>query len=123
MRTRTTTALLTAGILALTGCSSSSEDDAEPKATATVTATQTPTISAEAARVACVDAWAEVISSRPDGFDPETDDDVAPIECDDVTGASHTDMYMEGLRKSNEAGRDELAECLDDPACTDFSAP
>lgn len=107
-----TTTLLLAALFAVTGCSS----DAEPeKATVTVTATKTPERSQTELRAACVDAWAEAIDAGAG--------DEEPAVCAGVEGAQHADMYMEGLRQRNQANRDEIAECVDDPSCTSVPIP
>lgn len=109
---RRTAVLLACLLLPLTGCSS----DAEPeKPAVTITATKTPERSQAELRAACVDAWAEAI-------DAGTDDE-EPAACADVEGAQHADMYMEGLRQRNQANRDEIAECVDDPSCTSVPIP
>jgi hypothetical protein len=109
---RTVVALLAAVALALSGCSSSGEPE---KPAATVTATKTPERSQAELRAACVDAWAEAIEAGAD--------DDEPAVCADVEGAQHADMYMEGLRQRNQANRDEIAECVEDPACTSVPVP
>ena len=109
---RTTVAVLAAITLALSGCSG----EAEPgKPAVTVTATKTPERSQAELRAACVDAWAEAIDA---GADEEE-----PAVCADVEGAQHADMYMEGLRQRNQANRDEIAECVEDPSCTSVAVP
>lgn len=115
---RTAVALLAAVTLALAGCSGGGDADPGPTATRTVTATPTPSVDAAAARAACVDAWAVVIGSRSDDFDPETDEDVEPVECQGLSGES-TDMYMEGLSKANQKGIDELRQQIEDAASAD----
>ena len=109
---RRTTVLLAAACLALAGCSSDSEPE---KPTVTVTATKTPERSQAELRAACVDAWAEAIDVGAE--------DEEPAVCADVEGAQHADMYMEGLRQRNQANRDEIAECVDDPSCTSVPIP
>lgn len=109
---RTTVALLAAVGLALSGCSSSSEPE---KPAATVTAATTPKQSQAELRAACVDAWAEAIDAGAGAEEPAV--------CADVEGAQHADMYMEGLRQRNQANRDEIAECMDDPSCTSVPIP
>lgn len=109
---RRTTTVLLAAVFALTGCSS----DAEPeKPAVTVTATKTPERSQAELRTACVDAWVAAIDAGAD--------DEEPAVCADVEGAQHADMYMEGLRQRNQANRDEIAECVDDPSCTGVPIP
>lgn len=112
MRRTTTIAVLAAAVLALAGCSSS-DDSEPPKATATVT--KTPERSQAELRAACVDAWVEAIDAG--------DEDDEPSVCAKVEGGQHTDMYMEGLKQRNQANRDEIAECVDDPSCTSVPVP
>ncbi|MFE2046649.1 hypothetical protein ACFXAZ_38210, partial [Streptomyces sp. NPDC059477] len=69
-------------------------------------------------RQACVDAWAETISNRPAGFDPDTDSDAEPDACAGIPGDDWLDAYTDGLQQSNETGRNEIDECLEDPSCT-----
>lgn len=107
-------------VAVLAGCSSGSDDDKEPAKTATATVTATPELSAEEQRAACVDAWATVIGDRPANWDPETGEDPEPAECAGLPQDDYTDRYFEGLQQANKAGRDELGDCLDDPACTSF---
>lgn len=116
---RTTTAAIGAVLLlaALTACSSS--DGREP-AKVTATVTKTPELSAEEARAACVEAWADTISARPSDWDSEVDSDPEPEACKGLPEGDYTDRYFEGLQQSNKEARDKLGECLDDPACTSF---
>lgn len=108
---RTAVALLAAVTLALSGCS-----DSEPERPAvTATATKAPERSQAELRAACVDAWAEAINADADAEEPAV--------CADVEGAQHADMYMEGLQQRNQANRDEIAECVDDPSCTSVPIP
>lgn len=109
---RATVALLAAVGLALSGCSS---DSAPEKPAASVTATKAPERSQAELRAACVDAWAEAIDAGAE--------DEEPAVCADVEGAQHADMYMEGLRQRNQANRDEIAECVEDPSCTSVPIP
>lgn len=110
MRTRTTTAaLIAAGLLALTGCSSS-----EPAPAPTVSAA--PTLSAEQVAAQCTDALAEAIYNRPDDFDPDTDTDPQPAECDALPEDQYLDTYMDALRQSNERGRQDLQDQIDEAA-------
>lgn len=109
---RTAVAVLVAAALALSGCSS----EAGPgKPAATVAATKTPERPQAELRAACVDAWAEAIDAGVD--------DEEPAVCADVEGAQHADMYMEGMRQRNQANRDEIAECTEDPSCTGVAVP
>ena len=107
MRTRTTAAALLLAA-ALVGCSSGEGDEKPAQPTATVT--KSPTLSAEEARAACVDAWAATIGARPDDFNPETDSDPEPDACKGLPEDEWTDRYMEGLAQSNRAHLDERAE-------------
>lgn len=113
---RTTTAVLAAACLALAGCSSGGEPEKE-----TVTVTATPKLSTAEKRQACVDGWAKLLDEHADEFDtssmegPNLDE---PAECKHVPGESHLDMYMDGLKKRNDAARKPLDDCLADPACT-----
>ena len=114
---RTTLAVLAAACLALAGCSSSSEGE-PAKATATVTVAETPELSAEEQRQVCVDAWLAVLEDTPDDA-PDVAD--RPAECEGLTGQA--DMYAEAMLERNQANRDELDACLEDPACTSFPIP
>lgn len=106
MRRTTLAAITAAGLLALTGCSSA--DDAKPAPTVTTTVTATPTLSAAEQTQACVEAIADTITARPEDFDPETDSDPKPAECDTVPEDEYLDAYMDGLQLSNERGRAAL---------------
>lgn len=106
---RHTTALLAVFCLALAGCSS---DGGEPEKTVTVTAS--PSLSEAEARAACVDAWLTVLKDTPDVADK-------PAVCDGLPGQAA--MYAEALQARNQANRDELEACTEDPSCTDFPAP
>jgi hypothetical protein len=71
-----------------------------PKPTITVTKTSTPPLSAEEARAACVDAWADALLEDADlGMDAE------PAECKGLPRDDRLDRYMEGLQKRNEINR------------------
>lgn len=98
---RTTTALLAAllAVGGVAGCSDSSGAD-DPKPTATVTKTATPPLSADEARAACVDAWADALLKDADlGMEEE------PAACKGLPGDDRLDRYMEGLQKRNEINR------------------
>jgi hypothetical protein len=98
---RTTTALLAAllAVVGVAGCSDSSGGD-DPKPAVTVTKTATPSLSAEEARAACVDAWADALLEDADlGMDAE------PAECKGLPGDDRLDRYMEGLQKRNAINR------------------
>ncbi|MFB7162313.1 hypothetical protein [Streptomyces sp. NPDC056242] len=120
---RTVTALLAiTASLALASCSNS--DGTPPaKATATVTATKAPELTAAEKRKACVDAWADVIDSRPDNFDPEVDEDEEPTECKGLPADDAMDRYWDGLTQRNKENQDKARKCLDDPTCTSLPLP
>lgn len=107
MRRTTLAAALAAGLLTLTGCSSSS-DAPSPAPTVTTTVTQPPALSKAEQTQACIEAVADVITARPADFDPETDSDPKPAECDSVPDDEYLDAYMDGLQLSNERGRAAL---------------
>lgn len=100
MRTRTTTVTLLLLAAALTACTSSDPAPAPDKPAATTAA---PTIDKAQLVQQCVDAIAEVISARPADFDPETDSDPQPTECDAVPEDEYLDAYYDGLAQANEA--------------------
>jgi hypothetical protein len=117
MRRTTTAALLTAAVLALAGCAGSG-GDSKPEATATVTAPKTPELSAAEQRAACVDAWAVLLQGDADlGIED------APAECGSVPDGDQLDVYMDGLAQRNQANRDAVGECVDDPSCTSVPVP
>ncbi|MCI3929975.1 hypothetical protein [Streptomyces sp. AN091965] len=111
---RTCIAALAVVSLALAGCSSSDDEPGKPKSSKTLTVD-----AAEQGR-ACIKAWMDTIESRPDDFDPETDEDPEPDACSKVPDASREDMYMDALERVNEEGQEGLRDCLDDPSCTRF---
>jgi hypothetical protein len=111
---RTTTALLAAACLALGGCSSGGE----PTKTVTATVTASPSLSKAEAKAACVDAWLALMTA--DGYDPEAEPET-PGECEGLSGQAG--MYAEALQARNQANRDEIAECVDDPSCTSVPIP
>ncbi|MFF9215611.1 hypothetical protein [Streptomyces viridosporus] len=114
MRTRTTIAIGALLLAALTACSSGSDDKPdEPNATATAT----KTVDQAAARQACIDAWAEALQ------DAEVSSEDEPAACDGLPEGDKLDRYMEGLAQRNEANRDEVQDCLDDPTCTSMPIP
>lgn len=117
MRRTTVTALLAAVALALGGCSSSSDGD-KPEPTATATVTKGLELSAAEQRTACVDAWAALLQE-----DVGAGIEDAPVECGAVPEGDRLDVYMEGLQRRNQANRDEVAECVDDPSCTSVPIP
>jgi len=111
----TTVVLLAAVCLALAGCTNS-----EPaKPAVTVTATKTPELSAAEQKQACVDAWLAVMTA--DDYDPDEGLDAQPGVCEELPGQAG--MYAEALAARNQANRDELAECVEDPACTSMPIP
>ncbi|SDN18057.1 hypothetical protein [Streptomyces wuyuanensis] len=117
---RTTTAALTAVLFALSGCSSSGSDaEPGPTVTATATVTEPPALSEAEQTQLCVDAVADVISSRPAGFDPETGEDPKPAECNHLSESDYLDAYMEGLFKSNEAALEERQRQRDEAELRD----
>lgn len=113
---RTTAALLAVVCLALAGCSSSG---GEPAKKATTTASQPPSLSTAEARQACVDAWFDVM--RADDYDPDGGLDARPSVCEGLP--EQATMYMEALQARNQANRDEIAECVEDPSCTSVPIP
>ncbi|MEV4974435.1 hypothetical protein [Streptomyces scopuliridis] len=115
MRIRTTTLAAALLLVTLTGCSSGSD----PAPTETVTATTTPTapaLSQAEITQQCIDAVAAAISQRSADFDPKTDTDPQPTECDGLSETDYLDAYMDGLQQSNQAGRDELQRQIEEAA-------
>jgi hypothetical protein len=112
---RHTTAVLAVVCLALAGCSSSGED--EPAKTVTVTASSS--LSKAEAHAACVDGWLKVMTA--DGYDPDRGLDARPGVCEGLPGQAT--MYAEALQARNQANRDELDACTEDPACTAWPMP
>lgn len=102
---RRTATTLAAVLLGLSGCSSGSEPG--PTVTVTATAAESPKLSKAEQTQLCVDAVADVISSRPADFDPETSDDPKPTECSHLSDSEYLDAYMEGLLGSNRAALEE----------------
>ncbi|MFD5220304.1 hypothetical protein ACFWMH_21970 [Streptomyces tendae] len=115
MRTRITTAALAVLALTLTACSSDEQPD-KPAVTVTetATATATATVDRAAARQACVGAWLDLLTT-----DDSTSADDEPAICDQVPGQS-AEMYAEAIRQHNQANRDRMDACLDDPTCTEL---
>ncbi|MFE1845786.1 hypothetical protein [Streptomyces sp. NPDC059515] len=113
MRTRTATAGLSVLLAAvsLTACSDGGTPDPKP------TATVTRTVDTAAQRAACVDAWAEQLQGNTGEVDIVADE---PAVCDGLPDTERGKRYMEGLFQRNEANRNRLDECLDDPTCTDL---
>jgi hypothetical protein len=108
------TAVLLACLLPLTACSAGSD----PAPAVTVTATKSPSLSAADARAACVDAWLAVLENTPDDA-PDVAD--KPAVCEGQAGQAT--MYAEALQTRNQANRDELDACLEDPECTGWPVP
>jgi hypothetical protein len=111
----TATAVALAAVLALAGCTTSEPD----KPAVTVTATKTPELSAAEQKQACVDAWLAVMTA--DDYDPDEGLDARPGVCEELPGQAG--MYAEALQARNQANRDEIAECVEDPACTSMPIP
>jgi hypothetical protein len=116
---RYTTTLLVAACLALSGCSASSDD--EPPAKASGTVTEGPSLSDAEARQACVDDWARWYEEKPKGYDPETDPLPELPACEGR--ADSAELGFEALKERNEANRERLDACLEDPACSEFPIP
>lgn len=113
MRSRTATAALCLLALALTGACGSSGDPA-PEDSRT---SASPTFDA-AARQACVEAWADVFEQRVDDVDKVDVEDDQPSACKDLPDRP-TSMFADGLKLKLDRGREELADCMDDPACAE----
>jgi hypothetical protein len=113
MNTRTLvgTALLAVATLT-TGCSSSDHPE-KPAVTVTVT-TAAPTVDRAAARQACVDAWLDLFEAKGS---PGIEDE--PAVCDQVPGQS-AEMYSDAMLQRNQANRDRMDACLEDPTCTEL---
>jgi hypothetical protein len=119
MRTITAAAVAVLA-LTLTACGSNGDNgDGKPEPaprSPTATVSATPTVDQAAARQACVDAWLELLEAGDASADKQ------PAVCEQVPGQSAA-MYAEALRKRNEANREQLDECLEDPACTELPIP
>ncbi|MER7738878.1 hypothetical protein ABTX34_11225 [Streptomyces sp. NPDC096538] len=116
MKTRATACAALLALAALTGCSSGSDD--KPEQPEQPAATVTKTLDTAAARKACVDAWAELLQGDEDlGLEDE------PSTCQGLPEDDRIDRYMDGLAQRNQANRDEVQACLDDPACTSVPIP
>lgn len=110
MRTRTAaTAILLAATL--TACSSSDPAPEKPAATSSA-----PELSKAETLAQCVDAVAAMLSERPADFDPETDSDPKPAECDAVPEGEYLDAYMDGLSQHNQEGIADLEQQIEDAA-------
>lgn len=115
MRARTSLAAALLALTAVTGCSSDSSDDKPDPTPTTPVATVTQTVDTAAQRAACVDAWAELLQDADAEVDITTDE---PAACDGLPAGERTERYMDGLFQRNQANRDRIDECLEDPACT-----
>jgi hypothetical protein len=117
MRTRTAlaTALL-ALALGAAGCSSDSSDSKPAKSTRQPAAA---TVDAAAARQACVDA----VAALPANDDGEVPSDPIPGACKSLSKSDYVDAYMDGVEQGNQAARDDMQACLDDPTCTSYPLP
>ncbi|MFD8845475.1 hypothetical protein [Streptomyces pseudogriseolus] len=116
MNTRTAACAALLALAALTaGCGSSDDKPSEPEQPA---ATVTKTVDTAAARAACVDAWAELLQGDED-LDPADE----PSACQGLPEDDRLDRYMDGLAQRNQANRDEVEACLDDPSCTSVPIP
>lgn len=111
MRTRTITTTIAAGLLLATLTSCSGE---KPAPVETVTATATPRLSKAEITAQCVDAVAKVIDARPDTFDPDTDQDPKPEECNSLSDSEYLDAYMDGLSQRNRDAIDEMQRKIDE---------
>lgn len=105
-----TIAAAAVAVLALTGCSSGSDD--KPQAPAGGSAAASPTVDREAARRACVNGWLSALER-----DPDTEDE--PAVCSQVPG-QRAAMYAEAVRRQLQGNRDRMDDCLEDPACTEL---
>lgn len=113
MRTRTTAAAVIA-VLALTLSACSSGGDDKPSQPASSSAAASPSVDPAAARKTCVDAWAEEIRLNPNSGEGDE-----PAACSQVPGDRET-LYGEAVRQKIQNGRDQIDECLADPACTEL---
>lgn len=107
MRTRTMAAagLLTAVVLAITSCSSGSDDKPAPTTpAATASTTTAPALSRAEITQACTDAVAEV----PAGADGSVPSEPRPDACTGLPEDEYLDAYFDGIQQSNQAGRDKL---------------
>ncbi|MEU1122145.1 hypothetical protein ABZ371_00795 [Streptomyces sp. NPDC005899] len=111
MRTRTTTALIAAGLLAtLTACGGDTDAKPAPPST-TAAASPTPTLSAQA----CADALYEVDgAARKAGTDPA--DRVMPDLCVGLTADEYQDAILDATVRLNQDARDELQDQSDEAA-------
>ncbi|MFE9363696.1 hypothetical protein ACFYNN_12945 [Streptomyces sp. NPDC006978] len=111
MNARHTAAAITAGLLlAITGCSSNT-DDPKPAAT-TAAASASPTVDQAAVIEQCTEAVAQLPADDSGSvpFEP------VPTECAALDDDAYLDAYTDGVEQSNEAGRDALQDAIDDAA-------
>ncbi|MET7287918.1 hypothetical protein [Streptomyces sp. NPDC005573] len=108
-------AALLALAFAVAGCGSGSGSDTEGgRGQLPVFPTVTPDASAAAARLACIDAWADVLVAHPRHWNPG---DWKPAECAGQPGYSELDEYFEGSDKAEtERARRAAASPIDDGA-------
>lgn len=113
---RTTAATVAAGLLlaTLTACGGNSTED--KPATPATTAAATPTLNAAEVTQQCVDAVAETLNNRSADFDPETDSDPKPPECDTLTEDQYLDAYYDGLSQRNKAAQQDFQDLIDEAA-------
>ncbi|MGW6743769.1 hypothetical protein ACWGDX_24125 [Streptomyces sp. NPDC055025] len=104
---RTTTAAIATALLLATLTACGSDSSPAPAETVTATATASPALSQAEITQQCIDAVAEVVSQRPADFDPETDTDPQPTECNGLSETDYLDAYMDGLSQSNQAAIEE----------------
>ncbi|MEU6240114.1 hypothetical protein [Streptomyces sp. NPDC047024] len=75
----------------------------------------TPNASAAAARVACVDAWAELLLAHPRHWSPK--EDPTPEECAGQSGDTAIELEYQGSMKAEEErARRAAASPIDDGA-------
>jgi hypothetical protein len=113
----TATVVLAVVALALTGCSSGGN---EP--TKTVTVTASPSLSAEEARQACVNAWRAWFDNEPDDYDPDTDPLPELPACDGRR--DNADLAIKAWQQRIAENLARFDACTEDPAsCTDSPVP
>ncbi|MEW2570481.1 hypothetical protein [Streptomyces sp. NPDC047070] len=104
---------LAAALLALAaataGCGSDSSND-EPSKSDKPAASASPSVDEAAALQACVDAVADI----PAGDNGEVPSEPVPDECADLDEGDYLDAYMDGIEQSNEQGRDDLQDAIDE---------
>lgn len=106
---RATAAALLALALGAAGCSSQS-DDGKPSEPTTAAASSTPTVDEAAVRQACVDAVANIEADA----NGEVPSEPVPDECSSLSQADYLRAYMDGIRQSNQEGRDALQDLIDE---------